>query len=397
MTVQNTPTRYGSVTKTFHWLTALLILTIIPLGVVANDWAYDTSEQLATKAWLFSLHKTLGITVFLVALLRILWALTQPKPALLHPDRKLESFAAETAHWLLYGSLVLAPLSGWIHHASTSGFAPIWWPLGQDLPLIPKSEAVAGITVGLHNVFTYIMAATILLHIAGALKHHLLDRDATLRRMLPGRPALPDLPAQEHNAKPIAGAVAVWVLALSLGAALGLYQPHPSDTSSATLDAVASDWTVQGGKVEIVVTQFGSDVTGQFADWTAAITFDPETPTGKAGEVTATISIGSLTLGSVTDQAMGPDFFDAQNHPTAMFAGDIMNASDGYEAIGTLTVKDRTMPLTLPFMLSIDGDTAQMAGRISLDRRDFGIGTNLNDESSLAFNVAVQIELTATQ
>lgn len=64
MPLTNAEDRYGSVTKTFHWLIALLILTLIPLGLIANDMAYDTAEQLATKAWLFSLHKTLGITVF---------------------------------------------------------------------------------------------------------------------------------------------------------------------------------------------------------------------------------------------------------------------------------------------------------------------------------------------
>lgn len=106
MPLANTTQSYGGVAKTLHWLTALLILTLIPLGIVANQLPYDTSEQLAQKAWLFSLHKTLGVAVFFVALVRILWAVTQPKPGLLHPDRKVESLAAETVHWLLYGSLV---------------------------------------------------------------------------------------------------------------------------------------------------------------------------------------------------------------------------------------------------------------------------------------------------
>ena len=174
----NTNTTYGSVTRGFHWLTALLILAIIPLGAIANDLPYDTSEQLARKAWLFSLHKTLGIAVFLVALLRILWALTQTKPAPLHPQRKLETLAAETVHWLLYGSLVLVPLSGWIHHAATTGFAPIWWPLGQNLPLVPKSDSVAAVAAGLHWILGKVMIVSLILHVAGALKHKVVDKDA---------------------------------------------------------------------------------------------------------------------------------------------------------------------------------------------------------------------------
>jgi len=185
MSASNTARSYGSVTKTFHWLTVLLILTAIPLGIIANKMAYDTSDALAMKAFLFSMHKTVGITAFFVALARIAWALGQPKPAGLHPERKAESFLAELVHWLLYGSLLLVPLSGWIHHASTTGFAPIWWPFGQNLPLVPKSETLADLTAGLHIVFERVLVASILLHIAGALKHHFIDKDDTLRRMLP--------------------------------------------------------------------------------------------------------------------------------------------------------------------------------------------------------------------
>ncbi|MEM9844950.1 MAG: cytochrome b/b6 domain-containing protein, partial [Pseudomonadota bacterium] len=150
MQFANTQTRYGAVTKTFHWLTALLILSAIPLGFVANDIAHAiknpdiaTSDADITRAaLLFSLHKTIGVASFFVALGRIAWAMSQPKPGLLNGDKKLESYAAETVHWLLYGSLLLAPLSGWVHHAATTGFAPIWWPFGQSLPFIPKNEAL---------------------------------------------------------------------------------------------------------------------------------------------------------------------------------------------------------------------------------------------------------------
>lgn len=198
MSLPNTQMHYGSVAKFFHWLTALLIVTLIPLGIYANGLPYETSEELTRKAWFFSLHKTMGVTVFFVALARIIWAVSQPKPALLHADRKIESLAAETVHWLLYGSLMLVPLSGWIHHAATTGFAPIWWPFGQDLPLVPISDSVAAATAGLHIVFERVLVFSIFLHVAGALKHHLIDRDATLRRMLPGKPELP-VSESEHR------------------------------------------------------------------------------------------------------------------------------------------------------------------------------------------------------
>ncbi|MFT6024750.1 MAG: cytochrome b561/polyisoprenoid-binding protein YceI [Ascidiaceihabitans sp.] len=393
MSLANTQNRYGSIAKTFHWLTALLILTLIPLGIIANDMAYDTSEQLARKAWLFSLHKTLGVTVFFVALARIGWAFKQPKPGGLHPERKAESWLAETIHWLLYGSLVLVPLSGWIHHSATTGFAPIWWPFGQSLPFVPKSESLAEVTAGLHIVFERVLVVSILLHAAGALKHHFIDKDATLRRMWFGKSALPDTKPSHHSNLPLASALVAWGVALVIGNAIGVFAHENTTPQVAELSAVQSDWTVQDGTIDITITQFGNDVVGQFNDWTAAIAFDPDSGTGTAQ---VNVSIGSLTLGSVTAQAMGPDYFDNATFPTAVFIADIATIVDGHMATGTLTIRDKIVPIEMPFALNIQDDTAQMSAAMTLDRRDFDVGNNMADESSLKFPVRVQINLTAT-
>ncbi|MGJ8546816.1 MAG: cytochrome b/b6 domain-containing protein [Sulfitobacter sp.] len=394
MALTNTELRYGAVTKTFHWLTALLILSLIPLGWYANQLPFDTSEELARKAWLFSLHKTLGVAVFFVALGRIAWALSQPKPGLLNADHKAESFAAELVHWLLYGALVIVPLSGWIGHAAAEGFAPIWWPFGQNLPLVPKSTDIEHIFGALHWAATRVLIGAVLLHIAGALKHHVIDRDPTLRRMLPGEAAIGQLPAQHHSRLPGVAALLIWAATVGYGVMLGLPGQTDSDAPAA-LAEVASDWQVEEGSIEITVMQFGSEVTGSFADWTASISLDETIPDGPAGQAEVTISIASLALGSVTQQALGPDFFDATAHPTAVFSGPILRVADGYELQGTLRIKDKSMPVTLPFSLSLDQDKASALGRTTLDRRDFSIGDNMGDEASLGFSVAVKVNLTA--
>jgi cytochrome b561/polyisoprenoid-binding protein YceI len=395
MAFTNTALRYGGVTKTFHWATALLILTLLPLGLFANDLPYDTGPELARKAWYFSLHKTLGVTAFFVALGRILWAISQPKPGLLNADHKLESFAAETVHWLLYGSLIVVPLSGWIGHAAAAGFAPIWWPFGQNLPLVPKSVGVEHFFGALHWVATKVLAVSLLLHIAGALKHHFIDHDATLRRMLPGEAAIGPMPAQHHTRTPFIAALFVWAATIAFGGILATQGDATNAGPGVELAEVASDWQVQDGKIEITVVQFGSEVTGSFAKWTSAISFDETIPTAKVGQVTTTIDVTSLTLGSVTQQALGADFFDTTTHPTAIFIADLQHAADGFEAVGTLTIKENSVPLTLPFGLALDGDSAEMRGVLTLDRRDFGIGVNMQDEDSLAFEVKVLITLTA--
>ncbi len=398
MSLKNTQTRYGSVARFFHWSIALSIITLIPLGIIADDMAYDTSELLARKAFLFQIHKTFGVLVFFLALARITWAITQPKPANLHPERKLESFMAELVHWLLYGSLVLVPLTGWIHHAATTGFAPILWPFGQDLPFVAKSESTAELFSILHKTFERVLVVSLLLHIAGAVKHHVIDKDVTLTRML-GRAEGGHPHKAKHNLAAPFAALAVWALALPAGMAF-FHDPHAHATQAVPaveLTETQGNWEVTGGNLEISVTQFGSAVTGNFADWNAEINFTDDRSLPVMGSVDVEIAIASLTLGSVTDQAMGADFFDAAQFPVARFTGDIIPVLDGYAADGTLTLKGIEQPLRFNFDLSITDDEAEMASRFELMRLDFGIGASMQDESSLSFPVEVTVSLTATQ
>ncbi len=388
------PTTYGTVTKIFHWLTAALILTIIPLGITASDMAYDTNAQLAQKAQLFSFHKTLGVAVFFVTLGRILWAAGHAKPGPLHPERKSETLLAEVVHWLLYSALVIAPLTGWIGHAATTGFAPIWWPFGQSLPFVPKDEGVAQVFGSLHWVFGKVMIGALILHIVGALKHHFIDRDATLRRMWFGKTISPD--AGYHRTPIAAPLLAALIVVIGAGVAVTLAGGESEARETAALDQVASDWTVQDGTLGITVKQFGKSVEGSFADWTASIAFDPEA-VAEAGNVEVTVSIGSLTLGSVTDQAMGADFFNVEAFPTATFTAPITKTEDGYIADGTLTLKGQTAPLALPFTLTLDGDTATMRGQTTLNRTTYKIGETMSDETNLGFDVVIDVNLTATR
>jgi len=251
----------------------------------------------------------------------------------------------------------------------------------------------------LHRAFLLVLLGALALHVAGALKHHLIDRDATLRRMLPGRIDLPMPPKQVHSAAPLLLALLVWLGAFGAGAWVNTHSaPHaPAEVQRTALAPVASDWQVSEGTLAITVTQLGSAVSGSFADWTAAIRYDPRETPGPTGEVTVTIAIPSLALGSVTAQAMGADFFDAAQFPTADFTATLHRTETGHEARGELSLRGASVPLTLPFDLELDGDTARMLGTVTLDRRDFGIGANMPDESSLKFPVTVDVSLTATR
>ena len=389
-----TETAYSTKIKLFHWLTALLVLSIIPLGILASDAPFETDAQIATKTLLFSMHKTLGVAVFLVALARIAYALTQTKPAPLHPKRRVETLLAEFVHWLLYISLVLVPLTGWIHHSAAAASAPIWIPFANHLPFIPVDPTVSDLFSGLHWLWSKVMVVSILLHFAGAMKHHVIDKDETLRRMWFGHNAY-TARAQGVQRNSAMIALAIYAAVAGIGASFGILGQEKT-ISSPSLSTVSSEWTVQDGTIAISVTQLGNVVTGQFDDWTAAITFD-ENATGSVGRVKTTINVGTLTLGSVSDQAMGKDFFDLVTFPIATFTADLVKLEGVYLAEGTLAIKGARVPVTLPFDLTLDADTATMVGTVSLDRRDFAIGKSMADESNLGFGVDVTINLTATR
>ena len=408
MPLANTADRYGSVARFFHWLVALLILAAIGLSFLMPEGPISGPEEAAWAQTVFSIHKTVGVAAFFAALLRILWALVQPKPGLLHPDRRLESFAAEAVHWTLYGAMVIMPLSGWIYHSTTTGFAPILWPFGQHLPLVPQSESLGHAAIAVHKISATLLYVVIGLHVLGALKHAVVDRDATLARMLRGT-AVP-VPRQHRSALPVLVALVVWLGVLAAGALSGPEReetpaptatasapavpaaPAPAPTASTPAATSAPAWTVTDGALTIAIVQMGSEVKGSFKDWTATIHYDE---TAKTGDVTVTIPISGLDLGATTSQALGADFFDAATHPAATFTGTIAETDGHLAATGTLDLKGVTLPLTLPFTLRLNGDTATVDGSTTVDRRDFGIGSAYKDEKTVGFQVRIDVALIA--
>ncbi len=389
MAFANTPNSYGSLARAFHWLTALLIFTAIGLALYAEDLPDGSDAEVARLALFYSLHKTIGVATFATALARILWAVAQPKPGALHPERRFETFLADAVHWSLYTALLVMPLSGWLYHAATTGFAPIWWPFGQSLPFVPKSPDLASVFRSVHGASSKLLFVSIALHLAGALKHAIIGRDGTMARITRGT-ALPT-PTQSHSAHPMLAALIAWAMIVAVGAVTAP-AAKPEATPAVTEATARGNWTVAHGTLAFTVKQMAATVTGALTGWSAEITYDDATRTGA---VTVTIPLAGMTVGSVTQQAAGPEFFDVAAHPTAIFKGHIAGADGQLATTGTLSLRGKEVPVALPFTLNIDGDTATMTGQTTLDRRDFGMGPSYPDESTVGFNVIVDVALTA--
>ncbi|SIR10960.1 Cytochrome b561 [Paracoccus thiocyanatus] len=396
MRASNTARAYGRVARFFHWTVAVLILAAIIIGLYAGRLPEGTEAQLRAIFTAYSVHKTVGMVALVLAVLRILWTLTQPRPRPLHPGRRLETLAAEAVHWALWIGMLVMPLSGWLlHSAAPGGFSDILWPFGQRLPLVPEDAALSERFAAFHDLGWWVLAGLAALHVLGALKHAVIDRDGTMIRMAgdperaPEPPPAPRPGILPHVLAALAG-LAIWLGVALVPAARPTPQPAAGPAAQA-----GSGWTVERGALDIEVSQAGNAVLGEFGQWQADIDYDPQS---RSGRVTVKVDIASLTLGAVGDTAKGPDFLDAAAHPTARFEAEILPPqAEGqpHMAQGLLTIAGQTVEAALPFDLSVAGDLAEARGRMQVDRRDFGIGAGYADESTVGFAVGIGFELSA--
>lgn len=221
---------YGITSRVLHWLVAALMLGAALRGLTMVGLPAGSEAEVAAILAAYSAHKTMGIAILTLVLLRLVATLSVRGPGPLHPERTFETFLARTAHFVLWGAMLAMPLSGWVRHASAPGFAPILWPLGQGLPGIPANEALSLTARSVHAWAAATLAVTLALHILGTLKHILIDRDATLARMTTGRGPYAE-PARGVAAPLIAAAV-IWAAILTAGV-LTAPEPEPDPFADA--------------------------------------------------------------------------------------------------------------------------------------------------------------------
>jgi cytochrome b561 len=161
-----------------HWLVAVLILGAFALGLYMVEL-----ELSPTKLKLYSWHKWLGVTIWMIAVVRLVWRLTHrppPLPALPTWQR----IAASTTHVLLYVLVLAIPISGWLF-SSASGFPVVYFGVLPLPDLVGKDKELAKLLQSVHATLNYTLMAIIVVHAAAAIKHHFVDRDVVFHRMLP--------------------------------------------------------------------------------------------------------------------------------------------------------------------------------------------------------------------
>ena len=171
---------YTSVARTLHWLTAVLVLGLIPVGIIMHNM-----EASPLQDRLYNLHRSTGTVLLPLAIIRLLYRWTHPPLPL--PDMPaLQRFAAESTHWGLYALLIVQPIVGW---AATSAYrAPIIiYGLFELPPILPVNQPLAERLFGVHRWLGILMALMVCAHVGAALFHHFVNRDRVLMRMVSGR------------------------------------------------------------------------------------------------------------------------------------------------------------------------------------------------------------------
>jgi len=171
--------RYTRVAITLHWLIALAILCTFLLG------QYMTALQLSpTKLKLYSYHKWIGVTIFMLVVTRVVWRLWHRPPPPPPSMPAWQHSAATIAHFFLYVLTLSIPISGWLM-SSASGFQVVYFGQIPIPDLLAKDKVMADQLKDMHEALNWLMVVVVALHIAAALKHHIVDRDDVLWRMLP--------------------------------------------------------------------------------------------------------------------------------------------------------------------------------------------------------------------
>lgn len=176
---RNTADAWGTVARSFHWLIAALVLGQLVLGKIADEMALSPQ-----KLDLFVWHKSIGISILLLAILRLLWRIANAPPAPPPGIPRWETLLARLGHTLLYALIIAVPVSGWwISDSSRIPFKAFWTVPMPDW--LPTDRSVQEAAEDVHGMLIIALLIVLAFHLAAALRHHFLLRNDTLRRMLP--------------------------------------------------------------------------------------------------------------------------------------------------------------------------------------------------------------------
>ncbi len=407
--------RYSRVAILLHWLLALTLAFQIALGFAMPR---DASGFAA-----YQLHKSVGILILVLTVVRIIWRLKNRPPLAL--EKGFTGSLAKAVHFGFYAVLILAPLTGWALVSTAEIRVPTVLFGVVPLPHLPLPVGISEPAEEVHEWLSWIALGLFALHIAGAIRHHFLIRDNLLQRMAPagstmivgvltalvlvtggatlllarGSGAEPLAEVEETAPEQAPAAVTEQPVEAALEEEASEDEAAPEEEIAAAEVEAAEPgpppvWTIQpGGRLGFSVSNGGDTIRGTFSDWSGAIRFDPEDP--ESADISISISLTSASVGDATMDGMlsGADFFATAANPTATWrSNSVRRTGPGrYSADGTLSLKGVSRRVPLTFTLSGEGLRRRVEGSATIDRTTFGVGTgesaaNVGQSVSVNFN-----------
>lgn len=364
---------YTAVAKVLHWVIAGAIVVQFVLAKLAE--AADDEGAKFRELVLLANHKSVGITILALVVVRLAWRIYRPPPAPV-PMPNWQRTASTISHWSFYALLFVIPISGWLM-SSASNISVSWFNLFQLPDFVAPEEGLEALFEETHETLVKVLFALAVIHILAALKHTFIDRDRILRRIT----------------SPLA------IIAFVVVIVAGVLMLTPA--SRADDGVPPSSWQIDYSKSHIRFTaeQAGADFDGEWREWCADLRFDPERLESSSFDVS--VNVASVdTLDKERDETLQePEWFDGTNHPQVFYrAREFSSASNAsFAAAGEIAVKGLTTPAEFRFDVDRRGNRIVLDGAATLDRLRMRVGTGEWEDTAWIgqfVDVAVHVEAT---
>ena len=378
---------FSDTARWLHWLTAGLIVLQYVLAGAADDAASDL-QALA----LLAQHKSVGITVLALAVLRLIWRVKCGAPAWPSSMPRWQHLASSISHWAFYVLIMALPLSGWLL-SSAAAYSVSWFNLVPLPDLVAPSEALEAQLETVHEGLAQALFALALLHILAAIKRAVWDKDGVFQRMW-------SWPAGLAAVMLLGGGITLLMPSQPQGD--GQLKPGAAEVEGETF-ALSSHpaWQIsyEDSHIRFTAEQAGAEFTGEWTNWQADIRLEPGELDFSAEVTIATAAVA--TGDSERDDTLATaEWFDTTAFPEAVFRSSRMtvNPDGSYAAEGSLTIKDRTTPVTFQFTLAESGEQIELMGYTNLSRLELGVGTGeWLDTTWVGEQVRVDVRVFATR
>lgn len=377
MDAQTMGARYTAPAQALHWLIAGLIASQYILAKFAER--AEEANLLARQLVLLANHKSVGITILCLAILRVVWRVFHSPPLLPVNMPRWQTIASHASHLSIYILIFIIPLSGWLM-SSASAYSVSWFNLITLPDMISPDPDAKQRFHEIHEFLVRALFIIVVIHIGAALKHHLIDKDDVLKRMTSPLALLLFVAAAAGTSytltqSPTASADDRAGTSTENSESVAATAPADPLKAPSSLPIWAVDY--QNSAIEFVAEQAGADFEGRWTEWSANMQFDPARLDDSVFDVTIPVAAVDTRDQERDETLMSREWFDESAHRTVRFVTDSFSATgeNEFAAAARLIVKDLSTPVLFTFTLSAEGSRRVLTGSAKLDRIRLQVGT----------------------